>query len=270
MKNAILSKLQLNGLALKIIGLILMTIDHIGLFFLTTGSVEWIVLRTIGRMAMPIFFFLGVEAVYHSRNPLRYALVLIGLGVLFDLTLYLSNGSLGNIFTDLGIGALCGYLIKSKDLKKLLLLPLPIAFSVLSVVFPKYIHTDYGVFGLSIYLLFIAAYELTPLIIKTDPRFKDIDNEMIPQSYPLFLKKALCSIFLFTIVCVFHLIYRMDSQNILIPFSFNIQSWCVLAIPFILLYNGKRGFSNKITKYVFYAYYPLHILLFNLIFYLIA
>ena len=42
-----------------------------------------------------------------------------------------------------------------------------------------------------------------------------------------------------------------------------IQMAVVLAIPVIGLYNGQRGPSprvNRIMKWVFYIYYPLHLL----------
>lgn len=33
------------------------------------------------------------------------------------------------------------------------------------------------------------------------------------------------------------------------------QHWMILALPFMLLYNGRRGGEHK---YFFYLYYPLH------------
>ena len=41
-----------------------------------------------------------------------------------------------------------------------------------------------------------------------------------------------------------------------------IQMAVILAIPVIMMYNGKRGRSQKtntIMKYLFYIYYPLHL-----------
>ncbi len=37
----------------------------------------------------------------------------------------------------------------------------------------------------------------------------------------------------------------------------------ILAVPIMLLYNGKRG--RGINKFIFYAFYPLHLLIFGII-----
>ncbi len=50
-----------------------------------------------------------------------------------------------------------------------------------------------------------------------------------------------------------------------------IQMCVVLSIPIIMLYNGQRGKSkniNKFMKWTFYIYYPLHLLVIGLIQYL--
>jgi hypothetical protein len=47
-----------------------------------------------------------------------------------------------------------------------------------------------------------------------------------------------------------------------------IQLAVVLTIPLLATYNGERGRSakiNKFIKWVFYAYYPLHLLVIGLI-----
>ena len=47
-----------------------------------------------------------------------------------------------------------------------------------------------------------------------------------------------------------------------------IQMSVVLAIPVLMLYNGQRGHSqriNRVMKWLFYIYYPLHLLLIRLI-----
>lgn len=47
-----------------------------------------------------------------------------------------------------------------------------------------------------------------------------------------------------------------------------IQMGVVLAIPFLKLYNGKRGKNpsiNKWMKWLFYVYYPLHLFVIGII-----
>ena len=39
----------------------------------------------------------------------------------------------------------------------------------------------------------------------------------------------------------------------------------ILPLIFILSYNGKKGTTSKNTKYLFYIFYPVHLLVFDLI-----
>ena len=54
------------------------------------------------------------------------------------------------------------------------------------------------------------------------------------------------------------------------PDYMDVQIYALFAGAFILLYNGKRGYNSKWFEYGGYAYYPLHILIIALIFYLIS
>lgn len=42
-------------------------------------------------------------------------------------------------------------------------------------------------------------------------------------------------------------------------FVLNYQWLMIFALPIILMYNGKRGLNNKFIKYMFYAFYPVHL-----------
>lgn len=69
--------------SLKIIGIILMIIDHVGQFFFPENL--W--LRLIGRGAAPLFFFLvGYD------NRLRISVALLAYGSILSFTGYLLNG----------------------------------------------------------------------------------------------------------------------------------------------------------------------------------
>ena len=47
-----------------------------------------------------------------------------------------------------------------------------------------------------------------------------------------------------------------------------IQSYAVLAGLFILLYNGQRGYNAKWFKIAYYLFYPVHLVIIGLIFFL--
>ena len=67
----------LTGNQLKIFALIVMTIDHIGHFLLP----EFIILRIIGRLAMPVFAWMIAEGCTYTKNPSRYFLTVFGFGL---------------------------------------------------------------------------------------------------------------------------------------------------------------------------------------------
>ena len=59
---------ELTGTQLKVIALVTMIIDHIGLVLLEPNSVAYWVTRSIGRLAFPIYCFLLVEGFIHTRR----------------------------------------------------------------------------------------------------------------------------------------------------------------------------------------------------------
>jgi hypothetical protein len=98
---------RINGNTLKVIACISMLIDHItagimlpvvraGLYpdtieFDTINTI-YKILRGVGRTAFPIFCFLLVEGFVHTKNRLRYALSLLIFGIIsepfFDICFY--------------------------------------------------------------------------------------------------------------------------------------------------------------------------------------
>ena len=66
-----MTQVGLSGAQLKILALLLMTLDHIYEFFAFTGAVPfWF--RQAGRLAAPIFFFCLAEGFYYTGNRQKY------------------------------------------------------------------------------------------------------------------------------------------------------------------------------------------------------
>lgn len=65
---------------------------------------------------------------------------------------------------------------------------------------------------------------------------------------------------------IFYLVYRYSNFTTFIPGEFvPIGTFSVLAFIFYLLYNGKKGYENKIIQYSFYVYYPFHLIILGVI-----
>ena len=58
----------LTGNALKILAAIFMTIDHIGVMLFP----RMLILRIIGRLALPVFAFMIAEGCKYTRNKKKY------------------------------------------------------------------------------------------------------------------------------------------------------------------------------------------------------
>ena len=185
----------------------------------------------------------------------------------------------GNIFIDLLMGALAIYCLRLKGYKKFLAL-LPAAFIGLSfgvskfeymtgaVVhwFPYFIRSQYNLLSFSLILFFYLSYLLTDWFLKMhcaslgleQDTFKGTDLERTTVN-------LLSVLFLISISILFHFLHYYLAVSYM-----DVQIYALFAGAFILLYNGRRGYNSKWFEYGGYAYYPVHILIIALIFYLIT
>ena len=79
----------LTGNQLKLIAMLTMTCDHVGLQLFP--QVLW--LRLIGRLAMPIYAYMIAEGCRHTRSRKRYLLRLLGMGILCQGVYLVAMGS---------------------------------------------------------------------------------------------------------------------------------------------------------------------------------
>ncbi len=260
----------LDHFTLKILAIILMTIDHIGFFFVPSASSIYETLRIIGRLALPLFCFLSTQGALKSSNPLKYFLKLFSLGIIFDVVLYFVTKQTGNSLTCLGLGVLTVYLLNKKSWLSLLSI-FPISIMILSdfSFFP--IRMDNGFINCFLFIFFYLADLLANsyydvYLIKVQNFSKDIvDNLKLSGIQSM---KNYFSIGGIIIAYSIYLVYNMLNlnrfplENVL---SYSIESFGILALIPIFFYNGEKGYSNKILNTSFYLYYPLHILIMYLI-----
>ena len=224
----------LSSSILKIIAIISMTIDHMGVILiypkinLMPDEAKklyylYIATRIIGRIAFPIFAFLIAEGALKTANKKKYLSRLLLFALISEIPYDIAtNGRIfdmgsQNIFWTLAAGLGIIMLIKNKKYTgKLKAIILSVSLCVVS---------SFLSFSLGGIMLILSFY-----IFRYD------------------VKRLIPSVFISTFIMT------MTSSLL--------QLFSLLAGPFIYLYNGKRGGVNK---YLFYAYYPLHLLVLFLI-----
>jgi hypothetical protein len=280
---------------IKVIALLTMTIDHIGLFLSMSYSYNSDVLavsrifRGIGRLALPLFVFMIVEGVLHTKNIKKYIARLgIMAAVISIFYLFLdyipelhklaySNGfdfRMGNIFIDLTLVAISVYCLKSDKIYIKFLTLLPIAYSALSFVvkgiehsqvidilwFPSFLTLQYDYFSVVLGILFYAAYLLADLYIKALESTSGMDKSIWVENGNYRLLVNILSAFLLAAISVLYYLTTKYWPSAVF-WDANPQLIAIFSGALILFYNGKRGYNAKWFQYGSYLYYPLHIIL---------
>ena len=293
MENERRFPLILNSFWLKIIALVTMTFDHVGLVF----NIESF--RYIGRLALPLFCLMIAEGVIHTRSFKKYALRLGIMASVISLIVVLTEvvpliknngGSMkdaGVIFIDLLLGALAVYCLKQKKWYIKLLAILPLAYGITSYMvychdacgcqgevlwFPYFLRTQYGWLGIALVISFYFAHLLGRLFVKSFSAQSGTDPDLYKDSN---LERNAINIvsvlFLSVLSVILYFSESYISANIYyIPYAMtDIQLFAIISGAFILLYNGRRGYNRKWFQYGSYLYYPLHLAIIVLIFVLV-
>ena len=152
----------LSGNQLKILAMIAMTCDHVGMQIFP--QLLW--LRIIGRLAMPIYAYMIAEGCRHTRDRKKYLLRLLGMGVLCQLVYFVAMGSLYQCILITFSMSVCLIMLldmveKNKNVRNWAkLLAGTVFLFFLCVVLPELLpHTDYEVdYGLPGVLLPVLIY----------------------------------------------------------------------------------------------------------------
>lgn len=141
----------LNRNHLKLIALITMIIDHIGLLLLP----EMKLFRIIGRLSFPIFAYFIAEGWYYTKNKAKYTL-LIAIFALITQPIYhftLSDTKLNILFTFLLAIALM-YLIDKCSAKNIEFIIYLVVFLIVLIFVSILDFIDYGLLGVLLPTIF--------------------------------------------------------------------------------------------------------------------
>ena len=244
--NSPLIKYPFGGLTsnmLRFIAVILMVSDHIWATYMSFG--DW--MTYIGRMAFPIFAFQIAEGFVHTKNFKKYAFRLLGFALVSEIPFnffYSSrwfNPYHQNVLFTLLLGLMAMKVIDnlkknhtSKDIAlSVLYLLLIVIASVLGFV-------DYGLNGVLMVVLFYI--------------FRGFPFAWVLQ--------------LIGMVCINVIFFEgqvipteIFGHYVEIP----TQAYAVFSLIPIWFYGGRKGVSNKVLQYGFYAFYPVHMIILYLI-----
>ena len=235
-----------SGNILKFIAAAAMICDHMGVILFP--NLEF--LRIIGRLSFPIFAFMISEGAKYTKNRLRYLATMAGFALVIQVVYYVYNQSLEMSVLVTFTLSLC--MIYALDLFKRaltrpsltpkILTALLFFFSIVAVsAIDKAVDLDYGFAGC-----------MLPVFASLFVKPRDVELPLLARLDRLSFR--LCA----TAVGLFLLAYASPA----------VQYWSFLSIPLLALYSGQRGRLR--TKYFFYVFYPLHLVILQCIAWLIG
>lgn len=213
----------LTGNQLKLIAMLTMTCDHVGMQLLPRLTI----LRIIGRLAFPIFAYMIAEGCRYTRSRKRYLLSVLTLALLCQAVYFVALRSLYQcilVTFSLSIGMIL-LLDRAKERRSLGAWALAVAYGLAVVFAAVWLERlvpmefgygiDYGIWGIAL-----------PVWLYFAPRRLRIPILALALA-PLCLTYG------------------------------GIQWYCYLAVPLLACYNGRRG--KRPMKNLFYIYYPAHL-----------
>ena len=229
------------GNGLKLFAMAVMLIDHIAYAWhvdeISGGT--YFLMRIIGRFAFPIFAYMIAVGARHTHDIKKYLLRLLAFAVVSEVPFDLAFGfatdgrwiewTHQNVFFTLflGLTTLAFLRFFRERLNRFYMVP-AVAVLLLMMLAAHFLQTDYADVGvLSIFLFYVAG-----------------DKK----------KSVRLPVFALAI-----LVLAFDWQ-VLVNIT---ELFAIMALLPIMLHNGQRG--ARMNKWVFYAFYPGHLLLLYLL-----
>lgn len=232
------SRLDLSALDLKLLAMAAMLVDHMGYLLFPTAM--W--MRYVGRLAFPIFAFQVVEGWYRTHDRRRYFLRLALCGLLseipFDLVIggQLIDPGYQNVLWTFCIAAAA---LWAMEALRRLQIPLPLAAlcaGAAGYLLGEALQSDYFGPGVLLVLAFALCRgrsggrigELAAMVI--------VNGRLLPSA-------------------------SMTVWGMELP----VQLLAAAALPLIWLYRGRQGPHGPWLRWVWYGFYPAHLLVLWLI-----
>lgn len=232
-----MNKKFLSGAVLKWIAMITMLIDHFACsFYMASYSCGrpifsydlYLILRAIGRAAFPIYCFLLVEGFLHTRNVHKYLFRLLCFGIVSEVPFDMAaEGSFvywghQNVFFTLFLGLMAILVLRYINEQ-----------SETCNSCPKWMNRLLG-------FISVACFAVCAEFCNTD--------------YGAYGVIVIAAFYIFKTMPY----AQYMSCFLVLALQSSFELWAIPDIFLFYFYNGERG---KQPKYLFYVFYPLHLLI---------
>ena len=222
----------MNAFQIKLLMATLMLLDHLRAINGLIPSEMASVFTILSRCVAPMFAYLAVEGIRHTRDLKNY---LLRLSVLAGIV-YIGNAIL-NLFFESFSQAL------PDDERKYLFINANVIFTLaMGVLVITLIRRGKEKKSTGLYVLSVIGFIVGFL-------WGEWGTVLLPFMLIEYFFHDKLKIRILGYVLI-------EAIALLLPFS---EPFYFLVFPFILLYNGKRGPKNGFSKYFFYIFYPVHI-----------
>lgn len=231
----------LSACSLRLLAIGLMLVDHLWY----TGVLKSVWWTCLGRLAFPIFAFQIVEGYFHTHHYRRYCGRLLLFALLSEIPFDLMTAGVWfspdhqNVMFTLLLGLICVHALHEgeqasatpEQLKHFCIVAVCLLLSLAC-------NTDYSVLG----VMTVMVLDL----LRQAPKLWQLSAMIFLHG--IAFGGASVAVYLFGI-----------------PLGLPIQSFAVLALLPIWLYNGEKGPGGKSFQWLAYCFYPLHMLLLALL-----
>lgn len=231
-----LEKWGLSSFGLKIIAVVTMFIDHLGVSLLDNQQTAYMIARGIGRISFPIFAFVLVEGFYYTHDRIKHGILLGIFALISEIPYDMLYGSFfnlnqQNVLFTLFIGYMMIWALDSISMYRV-----SYSENILKKIGAGRLNT---ILELLVMLIgFAAAY-----LLNCSYAYAGV---MLILCFYVFRKYHIGRV-------VVNMVFNMGM------FGYGLQWLGAFSIIPIAFYNEKPGKYQ--WKYFFYIFYPVHILI---------
>ncbi|MCC5893955.1 MAG: hypothetical protein JJU16_00705 [Alkalibacterium sp.] len=221
-----LQKTGVNANVLKTVAVLAMFIDHASHLVTEFGTSERWIAHLIGRLAAPLIFFLVAEGHHYTSDKKKYIMRLFIFALIshvpYNLYFGFSQFRGTSVIWTIMLGVVALSVITSDKLN-----------------------------------VFIKTVLIGATLLMAMPANWHYIGVLWIIAFGLYRDNLKLKVIMFTLIAlVFYILPGLQDIGMYATYRFGV----LMTIPFFILYNRKPGVRNPFTKWVFYWFYPIHLI----------